>query len=332
MSLTKPAKTDATLSLVGTDGPDTLNGTAVGETIHGAGGNDHINGGGGNDHLYGDEGNDVISGDLGRDTLSGGAGADTFVFTHLTQSYVGGGTSFSDLILDFSSDDRIDVSALGISGLGDGNNHTLRVEVNDAGTRTYLKSNDYDEGGDRFQLAFEGDVSKYLTQDRIIGNGGSDVINSGIGPNTLRGGAGADTFVFDHLTDSYQRDGFSWSDLILDFSGEDHVDVSALGFTGLGNGHDHTLKVEVDAAGARTYLKSYETDESGIRFQVSFKGDVSQSLSDHGIVFANAAVAAATASSEPTTAPAAAPAPAPAGDAAPIELVGVADLHTVGVA
>ena len=139
MSLAKPAATDTnTLSVVGTDGPDVLDGTAIGETIHGAGGDDRLNGGGGSDHLYGDDGDDVISGGLGRDTLSGGAGADTFVFSNISESHEGGGMSFSDLILDFSSDDRIDVSALGFTGLGNGHDHTLRVEVNDAGTRTYL--------------------------------------------------------------------------------------------------------------------------------------------------------------------------------------------------
>ena len=326
MSLVKPTATDAgTLLVAGTDGPDVLNGTAIGESIHGAGGDDVIYGGGGNDHLYGDDGNDVIAGGLGRDTLAGGKGADTFVFSNISESHEGGGTSFSDLILDFSSDDRIDVSALGFTGLGNGHDHTLRVEVNDAGTRTYLKSYAYDEGGDRFQLAFEGDVSQYLTQDRIITNSGADVINSGPGANTLTGGAGADTFVYDHLNDSYQRDGLSQSDLILDFSGEDRIDVSALGFTGLGNGHDHTLRVEVDAAGARTYLKSYDTDESGSRFQVSFKGDVSQYLKGDGIAFASTA---ATAPSDQTTLHA----PAPADDAVAIQLLGIAEHTPSGLA
>ncbi|WP_285423753.1 M10 family metallopeptidase C-terminal domain-containing protein [Pseudomonas sp. efr-133-TYG-103a] len=328
MSLAKPAATDTnTLSVVGTDGPDVLDGTAIGETIHGAGGDDRLNGGGGGDHLYGDDGDDVISGGLGRDTLSGGAGADTFVFSNISESHEGGGMSFSDLILDFSSDDRIDVSALGFTGLGNGHDHTLRVEVNDAGTRTYLKSYAYDEGGDRFQLSFEGDVSQYLTQDHIIGNGTDDVISSGPGANTLTGGAGADTFVYDHLNDSYQRDGLSQSDLILDFTAEDRIDLSALEFTGLGNGHDHTLRVEVDAAGARTYLKSYDADESGSRFQVSFEGDVSQYLKSDGIVFAPNASTAATASSDPTTLPA----PDLADDAMTFQLLGMAEQTHSGI-
>lgn len=287
MSLSNPASIDANDTLVGTPGPDILRGTNSSDRIHGEGGDDHLYGNGGNDRLYGDDGDDLIDGSLGRDTLEGGAGSDTFVYSAITQSYEGGGQSYSDLILDFTGDDRIDVSALGFTGVGNGDDNTLKVEVNDAGTRTYLRSNGYDEGGNRFQVAFEGDVSQYLTNERVIGNGGGDIINSSRGAEALRGGAGADTFVYDNITDSYQRDGLSQSDLILDFSGEDRIDVSALGFTGLGNGHDHTLRVEVDDAGTRTYLKSYDADESGSRFQVSFAGDVSQYLGENNLVFAS---------------------------------------------
>ncbi|MBD8120490.1 hypothetical protein IFT62_04640 [Pseudomonas lutea] len=325
MSLAKPGSTAANATFIGTDGPDSLNGTAIADVIHGGSGDDRLYGNSGNDRLYGDSGNDVIAGDQGRDTLTGGAGCDTFVFTQIHDSYEGGGTSFSDLILDFSSDDRIDVSALGLTGLGNGHDHTLRVEVNDAGTRTYLKSYAYDEGGDRFQLAFEGDVSQYLTPDRIIGNGAEDVTHSGLGGNALRGGAGADTFVYDKITDSYQRDGLSQSDLIQDFAGNDRIDLSALGFTGLGNGHNHTLRLEVDDAGARTYLKSYDSDESGIRFQASFKGDVSQYLEGDGIIFGNVAATESSSHTPPL-------APEPTGDAVQIELLGIAEDHSSGVA
>jgi Ca2+-binding RTX toxin-like protein len=317
MSLIKQASTDANPTTpVGTSGSDTLLGTALNESIHGGSGDDVIHGRAGDDRLYGDNGNDVIYGDDGRDVLMGGAGADTFVFTNIHDSYQGGPYSYSDLILDFSSDDRIDVSALGFSGVGDGHKGTLAVEVNDAGTRTYLRSNAYDEGGDRFQLAFEGDVSQYLTEKSIIGNGGSDVIISAPGGQALKGGAGADTFVYNNITDSYQRDGLSQSDLIKDFSDSDRIDLSALGFTGLGNGHDHTLRIEVDDASARTYLKSYDADESGSRFQVSFKGDVSQYLAGDGIVFASTG---ATASNDHTAAP------APTGDAVAIDLLGITE-------
>jgi Ca2+-binding RTX toxin-like protein len=268
----------------GTSGPDVLRGTSSSERIHGEGGDDQLYGNGGNDRLYGDGGDDLIDGGLGHDALAGGAGADTFVYTGIAQSYEGGGHSYSDLILDFSAEDRIDVSALGFTGLGNGQNHTLSVEVNDAGTRTYLRSDAYDEGGNRFQLAFEGDVSQYLTQERVIGNGGDDVIISGPGADALRSGPGADTFVYTNIAQSYEGGDHSYSDLILDFSAEDRIDVSALGFTGLGNGHNHTLSVEVNDAGTRTYLRSDAYDEAGDRFQIAFDGDVSQYLTQESVI------------------------------------------------
>ena len=51
---------------------------------------------------------------------------------------------------------------------GDGHGDTLAVAVNDAGTRTHLKYYAYDEGGNRFEVAFAGDIGQYLTEDRII--------------------------------------------------------------------------------------------------------------------------------------------------------------------
>jgi Ca2+-binding RTX toxin-like protein len=284
MSLTNPALTDVNDTLIGTSGPDVLRGTKSSERIHGEGGDDRLYGNGGNDRLYGDGGDDLIDGGLGHDALEGGAGADTFVYSDITQSYQGGGHSYSDLILDFSSEDRLDVSALGFTGLGDGQDHTLSVEVNDAGTRTYLKSYADDEGGNRFQLAFDGDVSQYLTQERVIGNGGDDVIRSGPGAEALRGGAGADTFVYTSIDQSYEGGGRSHSDLILDFTAEDRIDVSALGFTGLGDGHNRTLSVDVNDAGTRTYLRSDAYDEVGNRFQLAFEGDVSQYLTQEQVI------------------------------------------------
>jgi Ca2+-binding RTX toxin-like protein len=58
------------------------------------------------------DGNDVIEGGAGRDTLSGGAGLDTFVFRSLAD--IGGGATGlpSDLIVDWTAGDKIDVSKI----------------------------------------------------------------------------------------------------------------------------------------------------------------------------------------------------------------------------
>jgi flagellin len=67
----------------------------------------------GPDRLTGGAGDDTLMGGLGRDTLIGGAGADTFVFTRAAES--GMASAQRDLIVDWESGDRIDLSAMDAS-------------------------------------------------------------------------------------------------------------------------------------------------------------------------------------------------------------------------
>ncbi|NMY13533.1 hypothetical protein PVE_P0089 (plasmid) [Pseudomonas veronii 1YdBTEX2] len=161
MTESKTVSSGSLPTLIGTSGPDVLRGDDTSEIIRGEGGADRI---------YGNGGDDIISGGLGRDILDGGAGADVYVYNNVTESYQGGGQDHADLIRNFvgAGNDRIDVSALGFTGLGDGHGGTLTVAVNDAGTRTYLKSYAYGEDGNRFEVAFDGDIKQYLTEDKII--------------------------------------------------------------------------------------------------------------------------------------------------------------------
>jgi Ca2+-binding RTX toxin-like protein len=302
-------------ALNGTSGPDILRGTEASEII---------NSGLGDDRIYANGGDDILIGSLGRDALDGGSGTNTFLYSHLTESYyAGNATDHADLIRNFdTSNNLIDVSALGFYGLGNGHADTLLIAVNDAGTRTYVKSYGYDEGGDRFEIAFDGNVSQYLTADHFIftpthitgsagadfisgteadeilegvgggdhifGRGGDDTIIGGAGRDTLEGGQGANTFVFTAVNDSYRDASVDYADIIRDFTKSEgnQVDVSALGFTSLGDGHGSTLTIAVNDAGTRTYLKSYEVNEDGNRFEVAFDGDITQYLTEDRIVFA----------------------------------------------
>jgi len=66
----------------------------------------------------------------------------------------------------------------------------------------------------------------------LTGGAGDDILIGGGGADMLYGSAGSDIFRFLALTDSTG----SHADVIADFvQGEDHIDVSALGFTGLDN-------------------------------------------------------------------------------------------------
>jgi Ca2+-binding RTX toxin-like protein len=84
--------------------------------------------GGGNDTITGDAGSNTLTGGLGKDTLTGGAANDTFVFKQLKESL----TSAPDRITDFTTGDKIDLSAIdantGLAGdqafhLGGGGGH-----------------------------------------------------------------------------------------------------------------------------------------------------------------------------------------------------------------
>ena len=79
-----------------------INGRSGADVMYGEQGRDTMNGGGGNDEMYGGEDKDTLNGGEGDDLLDGGPGDDTFVFEP------GHG---NDHIMDFTSGDRIDLSA-----------------------------------------------------------------------------------------------------------------------------------------------------------------------------------------------------------------------------
>ncbi|MEE4462935.1 M10 family metallopeptidase C-terminal domain-containing protein, partial [Azotobacter chroococcum] len=300
------------LVLEGTEAGDNLQGSPVAEILAGQGGEDYLDGAGGGD---------LLDGGAGRDTLSGGTGADVFRVSARNDSYRTDSEGFSDRILDFDpGQDRIDLSALGFTGLGDGHGGTLAVRVNDAGTRTYLKSFEPDAEGRRFEIALDGDLADRLDNGNVLfasvalegsaasdsligsaaaeslaggagddylhGGAGDDSLDGGLGRDTLAGSSGADLFRFASREDSYRTDSEGFSDLILDFeAGEDRIDLSALGFSGLGDGHGGTLAVQVNDAGTRTYLKSFEADAGGRRFEVALEGDYGGQLSAEAFLF-----------------------------------------------
>lgn len=101
----------------GTSATDRITGTSDADTLYGQGGADTLYGISGNDTLSGGDGNDTLVGGLGIDTLAGGTGSDTFVFKESTTdsiptfTTVEGIDSISDLVLDGSNADRIDLEA-----------------------------------------------------------------------------------------------------------------------------------------------------------------------------------------------------------------------------
>ncbi|MBF7144789.1 MULTISPECIES: putative Ig domain-containing protein [Pseudomonas] len=415
-----------TVVLTGTAGKDTLTGTDANEQLLGLAGNDTLNGG---------DGNDVLVGGAGIDQLTGGAGNDVFRFTNLTDSYRTATASFSDTLVDFTvGQDKIDLSTLGFSGLGNGYNGTLLLQYSANTGKTFLKSYDADANGNRFELALKGNyvgtldgssilftaggvpgnhapvvsdplldttatenspftyvvpitaftdadgnrlvytatlqngtpLPSWLTfdaatrtfsgtpgenqageynllvtakdpsgasvsdvfalqiakapihavtgtdageslagtafDDQMLGLGGNDTLRGGAGNDVLDGGAGVDAlygdagndvFRFSNVLDSYRdydSGGITATDTVYGFTqGQDKIDVSALGFLGLGKGDNHTLTISLNSAGTKTYIKSPETDADGNRFEISLDGNYLGKLTDSDFVFADRA-------------------------------------------
>jgi Ca2+-binding RTX toxin-like protein len=155
----------------GTSANDTISGSALSEIIRGLDGNDRINGG---------AGADVIIGGAGADRLNGGdradislwtdnrENADVFRYLSTEDSYRTDSQSFADLIEGFTVDDKIDVSALGYTGFGEGTDTTLKLVYNEALDRTYLKDAEADAQGHSFQIALAGDWRESLAEDNMV--------------------------------------------------------------------------------------------------------------------------------------------------------------------
>lgn len=299
----------------GTAGNDTLVGSAASEIFYGGAGNDTINGA---------AGSDILVGGAGIDKLTGGTGADTFRFVAQSDSYRNATASFDDTITDFDvTQDKIDLAGLGFTGLGNGRGGTLQVSYSASNNRTYIKDYDADASGNRFELILTGNLASTLTasnfifnrvitgtsgsdslqgsdsadtllglagNDSLSGGAGDDRIDGGAGMDTLTGGAGADTFVFANRLDSYRNyntGGANLGDLITDFDiNADKIDLSALGFTGLGDGKNNTVYLVLNSAGTKTYIKSLEADANGNRFEVALDGNFLDKLTSANFVFA----------------------------------------------
>ena len=175
------------------------------------------------DKITGSDGvDDVLRGGDSDDTMTGGTGADTFKFDEWNKG--------ADTITDFdTANDKIDLTGFDsqitwaqlsavISAIVDDPN----TPETESGTTIDLSS----FGGGTITL--DGVTSTDLTADMFIlddfvGTAGDDIIEGGTTDDTLTGGDGADTFVFN------QDSGY---DTITDFTtGTDKIDLSA--FTGI---------------------------------------------------------------------------------------------------
>lgn len=277
--------------------------TASAITANG-GGTNHLYGAAGNDVLRGGTGPDVLEGGTGVDTLSGGGSANTYLFRSVYDSYGLAGVSHSDLITDWNTGDRLDLTALGLQRVGDGYNGDLAVNYDAAQNITYLRTMEGNYNGYYFEVRIKGDVGNSLNTGNFVlrqdgtaasdtldyhsslkqyvlnGGAGDDVLygskavgnvlNGGTGADQLTGVSGADTYLYTSARDSSvnKNTGSQAVDFITHFAyGKgDLIDVSALGFTGLGDGYNHTLAYAYDAGVGHVVVQSFDSDVYGNRF------------------------------------------------------------------
>ncbi|SEI43074.1 M10 family metallopeptidase C-terminal domain-containing protein [Pseudomonas sp. NFR16] len=314
-----------------------VQGTSDSDSIHGGLANELLMGGAGNDQIVSGGGNDVMVPGAGFDILYGGTGNDVFRFDRIGDSYIKAGSEFTDGINYFDpAHDILDVSALGFSHLGDGYGDTLQIRSEPLRGIYILENYEQDHNGRHFAVQFlsssglitdanlqplvsgtsqhdllvgtdDGETIKAgAGRDTVEAGAGNDRLFGGTGGDTLSGGLGADTFVYTQLSDSYRNDAsgsYAGRDLITDFNGDGHdmIDVSALGFTGLGNGYNGTLKVVLNLAGDATALKSLEPDANGNRFEILLSGNHVSELNASSVLFAPPSNATTVTTPQPIT-------------------------------
>lgn len=129
-----------------------------------------IQGNDGDDRLEGRDGNDFLFGGLGADILIGGSGSDTYIYTDATESR----PSKSDLI-DFKSNDLIDLSKMSYELIANGNQFTFIGESDYTGIPGEIRLTRYafstDLNGDRvadLRVVFENPLDFDLTAKHFI--------------------------------------------------------------------------------------------------------------------------------------------------------------------
>lgn len=239
-------------TILGNEGENLLIAGAGKDVVRGGGARDAIFGEDGDDQLFGDEGIDYLVGGTGNDVIDGGADADEIYGEDGNDTLIGGTGFHTDILVGGIGNDIL----RGDSTLGDydllyGNEgddrfyvdtpHDLVFEqagqgvdtvyANIQGAGYYLYANIENlvlEGNTPFGVGnnLDNRITGNATGNYLLGGAGNDVLNGMGGNDVLFGEAGNDIFVFTPG---------SGADVIGDFTrGQDRIDLSGLGITGLG--------------------------------------------------------------------------------------------------
>ena len=165
---------DVPLALQGNDYIDGGNGD---DLMWGNAGNDDIFGGTGNDSLYGDDGDDYLDGEAGDDFLDGGTGADIMF----------GGAGNDAYVVDNIEDVVTENAAEGIDTVISFVSYTLPDDVENL----TLVGNTAIKGTGN-------ELANVLTSEY---SAAGNILDGGLGADTMIGGAGSNTFIVDDIGD-----------------------------------------------------------------------------------------------------------------------------------
>ncbi|MBL1146194.1 MAG: tandem-95 repeat protein [Proteobacteria bacterium] len=174
----------------GGDGNDTIFGNTLNNVLKGGSGHDvllggdgqdSIDGGIGNDLLLGEDGKDTLSGGIGNDILSGGTGNDHLFGENGDDTLIGG--IGNDILNGGAGSDWVDYSDAqnGLSITLETSGNTI-VADDGLGTSDILTSIE--------------NIRSSAFDDTLTGNDIANKLEGGKGTDTITGGLGRDTFVF----------------------------------------------------------------------------------------------------------------------------------------
>ncbi|MFN8075665.1 MAG: calcium-binding protein [Kineosporiaceae bacterium] len=198
-----------TVTIVGTDGPDTLVGTSGNDVIAAGAGDDVINASGGNDVICPGGGNDTITADVGTDTLvfEGTAAVTANLSTGTATGATSGTDTFTGVenltgadgsdSLTGDGANNVLVGGLGNDALnGGGGTDTVSYATATSGVTVRLGVNPTSGGGGADTLTAVENVVGSPFADVLVGDGLSNTLDGGRGNDDLDGAGGADTAAF----------------------------------------------------------------------------------------------------------------------------------------
>ena len=214
---------NAGMIALGLGGSDVLIGGQAADVFSGDDGDDQLYGNGGLDQIYAGSGLDYISGGADADYLSGGAGRDVFFGGAGTDTIIGGEGDDEFYVLSGDGGDII------VDYIGQGLDRIF-TEINywlSSGSEIETLSTTANVGSANINLTGN------TLNNVIVGNNGFNILDGGLGNDTLYGLGGAiDYFAFSTLANSASN-----SDLIADWSSAgDLIMIDDAAFAGMAAG------------------------------------------------------------------------------------------------